>query len=472
MKTRTTRTEKFFFGEFPVQPLREQIQRVNVKASDIYSTINMTDVVSAISSKEKGQPDPVVATLNSIQKSYADRQRYQDLTQSEEDTAKRVASALMAAKRGDFTINEGDFDISFAAVMFSTWMRGSNFSNITGIIPDLMEKIQGGLPISFYNAMAKTGPLESTVNAPDMGHLLHMSRLGKLLEMKGDGPNAVQIIDEYDYLGRHPDLFGTTFDNSAYREAFLAMTKRVCNVSFLDHPAIKIDVFKQNMERFMANRESEELVRNRAMFKRGYPEAPPDDRLIPVTAYLEGSKPKPTDTPKPFDTLHTTLIKRKGGLFIGLTEGFAPIHGVPLIYQAKKGVRNEEGQGSVTVTKTEIVREADLFNLSRAVEGSGLSMSVLWTNLDPSVTLDLVTLNNNPISRFSYDQFMAYILHPESETPTTEWVQHALSDAMREKSATASSGVHEMSHFVSSAPSISDHEKGAIIEKLTQSVRQ
>jgi hypothetical protein len=472
MKTRTTRTEKFFFGEFQVQPLREQIPRVNVKASDIYSTINMTDVVSTISRKEKGQKDPMIVTLNSIQKSYAKRQQYQGLTPSEEDMAKRVASALVAANKGNFTINDGDFDISFAVVMFSTWMRGSNFSNITEIIPDLMEKIQRGLPISFYNAMAKTGPLESEVNTPDLGHLLHMARLGKLLDMKGNGPKEVQVIDEYDYLGRHSDLFGTTFDNSAYRETFLAMAKRVCNVSFLDHPAIKMDVFNQNMERFKADGRSEELVRNRAMLQRGYPEAPPDNRLIPVTAYLEGSKPKPTDTPKPFDTLHTTLIKRKGGLFIGLTEGFTPIHGVPLIYQAKKGVRTEEGQGSVTVTKTEIVREADLFNLSRAVEESGLSMSVLWTNLDPSVTSDRVTSNNNPVGRVSYDQFMAYILHPKSETPTTEWVQQALSDAMREKSATASSGVHEMSHFVSSAPSISDQEKGAIIEKLTQSVRQ
>jgi hypothetical protein len=439
--------ERFLFGEYPVPQTRFDIPTLHVAKESVFSAIHRVSVEDIIGEVPiKNHRD----TLKRIAEAYALREQQGGrLDPSQQDTRARIELAAQRAEREHqtFQLLGIDADIAFVTTMLSTWMRGSKWAKIAEILPEVVAQSQQQLPISFYNAMAKTGPLESTVNLPDMGHLVHMARLGKLLSLKG-GPQAVRVIDEYDYLGRRPDLFnGIEFDNTAYRQAFLRLVSGVVNVSFGEHPEIRQEVFQQNLARFRADPMADELVRNRHMFSRGIA-VPPDERLVPVTSYLEGSKKAPTDT------LHTSLIERKGRLFIGLIDGYAPIHGVPLVYAHMSGNNSGPRQAEKLVSTTEIVREEDVFALARAVEGSSLSVTAVWTNLDHNV---------------APDTFLTYMLHPTSEAPKTATLEAALGDAMRKSSVTASHGTHQnMSHMVKAAPGVSEAEKQKIISKLPE----
>ncbi len=435
-----TRNERFYFGEYQVPNTRYEMPSVHIEREDLRRAvhgISAESIVSDIPVKNHRE------TFERIADAYEARGPDEGgLTPGQLETYRRIRAVSEQARRNHqtFDVFDIDNDLAFLAVMLSTWMRGSKWTKIEAILPEIVEKSQAGLPISFYNAMSKTGPDESTVNAPDMGHLIHMARLGKLLSVKG-GPTQVHVIDEYDYLGKRPDLFsGIVFDNGYYRESFLRLVSGFVDVHFREHPEILYDVFRNNVERFRADLMSPELVRNRHMFSRGGM-PPPDEQLIPVTSYLEGSKARP------IDTLHTSLIERRGGLFIGLINGFAPIHGVPIVYPEMIG---ERGSGRI-VGRTEIVREVDVFSLNRAIEGSTVGVSSVWTNLDHNV---------------EPDTFLGYIVHLRSEAPTAATVQEALGHALRDKSVTASSGIHDSSYIVDKIPYLSDSEKQDAFSKL------
>ncbi len=453
------RNEKYLLGNYDVPNTRFEIPRIVVQASDVYRAIKDPDAATAVPTKVHKE------TLAYLDKAYRARvESGESLSEIQLDTHGRIVGLLKSASSGgSFKFNKlrDDQDIQFALAMLSTWMRGTGWSKISqydqrgGIIPELLEKVQDGMPISFYMAMSKTGPYESTVNTPDLAHLLHMARLGALLQLKG-GSKEIHIIDEYEGIRQLPGLLVdsqfwqrlnsearqnvamlSSFSNSEYRKTFMALVSPVVSVSFRRHPNILEEVFYENIGRFETDRSAPELEQKRRMFARGMP-LPPDELVIPLSAYLEGSKPKPTDA------IHTSLIHREGGLLLALTHGYAPIHGVSLIWPSKNGHQ-----------KIETFREIDIFAMAAAVKRSPLSVSAVW----------MVSGDNAQGPRS--EQFLGYVAHRKSNAPTSIDIEDALKEGMRESSmASASGGVHNMVDIVSRIPDLTDAQRDSIISRL------
>ncbi len=441
MAANKVRTERFLFGEYTVPNTRFEIPAVRVTLEEVHSAMRSVSVHEIIGEMYTARAHK--ETLNNILKCYDKREQYgAGLTADQKETRERIRVVETEADRHHQRFNLFDHDpvIVFAAAMLSTWMRGSRWAKIEGIVPEIIQKVEAQMPISFYNAMSKTGPYESTVNAPDLGHVIHFGRLGKLMELPG-GPSQIHIIDEYEYIGRRPDMFnGLRFDNTEYRKAVKFLIGDVAPISFEPHPEIKYDVYQENVRRFREDPESPEMVKKRAMFGRGMP-LPSDDFLIPIVAYLEGSRPHPDGK------LHTTLIERYGVLFLGMINGYAPIHGVPLTYPERVGVPETSSQERRLFMRTEILMEQDVFDLHKAFRGTGAAVSAIWT---------------------PQDAFLGYMLHNRNDPPTASTVRASLRDALRDKSTSANSGMHDGRYIVRKMADITPADKATIMERLPE----
>jgi len=261
------------------------------------------------------------------------------------ETKKQIIEMIKAAKDLN-DLNENQ--LKKATLLLSkNWFTGSDKHEKERTVQNIIRNIDK--PLTIFLFTSKGGPLASSLNMPDLGEIIFLARVGKVVE-------KLILVDEFSSFGSN--IWGDS--NSAFKERLSDLAKQ-----FGIELEIKDIEGLYNKEKFnelnkFSSLEDEEFRRRAAVLARalirgnGGIDLSIIEKIIESTAIMQSRRPEILE-----DSLYLSVVRGEGKLNVGWPFGLLFIHGVPLIFEHEGKMAMQIMQKNELEIANEILKEKD-----------------------------------------------------------------------------------------------------------------
>ena len=211
-----------------------------------------------------------------------------------------------------------------ALLLGKNWFTGSDKHEKENIVQEVINNIDK--PLLIYLFTSKGGPLASSENIPDLGEIIFLARVGKVVK-------KLTLVDEF-----------PSFGFNIWKNSNLAYIKRLSDLAKQFGIELEIKNIKDmcdeekfnEINKFISLEGKEFRERAAVLFRALIRENSEIDlsvikKIIEFTAIMQSRRPDMFE-----DGLYSSIVKGEGKLNVGWPFGLLFIHGVPLIFEHKE----------------------------------------------------------------------------------------------------------------------------------------